>query len=89
MQVKPRSTTGFICTRALNGYLDDAGPHQHVDSLLPSRLAAKLCHSGLTKHRDGIAAGGILRRAVHGNYVNPLADAVKLDDDVIVGAGNS
>ena len=25
MQVKPKSTTGFICTRALSGYLDHAG----------------------------------------------------------------
>jgi hypothetical protein len=27
MQVKPKSTTGFICTRAPNGYLDRAGQH--------------------------------------------------------------
>ena len=56
---------------------------------MPLRLTTELCQAGLTKHGDGIAAGGILRRTVHGNYINPLADAVKLDADVVVSAGNS
>ena len=56
---------------------------------MPSRLTAELCQAGLTKHGDGIAAGGIFRRTVDGHYIKPLADAVKLDADVIVGAGNS
>jgi hypothetical protein len=56
---------------------------------MPLRLTTELCQAGLTNHGDGIAAGGILRRTVHGNYINLLADAVKLDADVIVSAGNS
>jgi hypothetical protein len=60
-----------------------------LKTIIPSRKATKQYLAGLTKHGDGIAAGGILRRTVHGNYINPLADAVKLDADVIVGAGNS
>jgi hypothetical protein len=66
-------------------------PRQEDDWLLPlaSRSGALSLGAGRTKHGDGVAAGEIHRHAVHGDDINLLADAVKLDGDVIIDAGNS
>jgi hypothetical protein len=43
--------------------------------------------TGRTKYGDGVAERGIPGHAVLLHYINLLAAAVKLDGDVIVGAG--